>query len=258
MLLCTVRDCHEALVRQDRRLVCPRGHSFDVARSGYINLLQPQDRRSLEAGDTAAAVAGRNRFHDLGFTTPFLEAIVAASGVRSGDAVLDIGCGGGYYLGSLSQHTGCRGYGVDLSVPAIDAAARRYPHCEWVVANADRFVPYAARSFDAVLSITARMNSEEFRRVLREGGILLIAVPGPDDLIELRGSGRDRVPRTVETFAGGFEPVGRQRVTTSVELDADTVRDVLHFIYRPMQPEAPQAMRVTLSLDLLTFRRMAP
>ena len=53
MLLCPVRDCRMALPREERRLLCPRGHSFDVARSGYINLLQPQDRRSKRPGDTA-------------------------------------------------------------------------------------------------------------------------------------------------------------------------------------------------------------
>ena len=72
MLLCPVRDCRMALVREERRLICPRGYSFDVARSGYINLLQPQDRRSKQPGDTAAAVAGRRRLHDRGVTEPLL------------------------------------------------------------------------------------------------------------------------------------------------------------------------------------------
>ena len=75
MLLCPVRGCHMALVREERRLLCPRGHSFDVARSGYINLLQPQQRRSKQPGDTAAAVAGRRRLHDRGVTGPLLDAI---------------------------------------------------------------------------------------------------------------------------------------------------------------------------------------
>ena len=75
MLLCTVRNCHMELVREERRLHCPRGHSFDVARSGYINLLQPQERRSKEPGDTAVAAAGRRRLHDRGVTEPVLHAI---------------------------------------------------------------------------------------------------------------------------------------------------------------------------------------
>ena len=94
----------------------------------------------------------------------------------------------------LLAQIGFDAHGIDISIPAIDAAARRYPGCEWVVANADRFVPYADRSFSIVLSITARMNAREFRRVLRDDGRLLVAVPAPEDLIELRGTGRDRVP----------------------------------------------------------------
>jgi 23S rRNA (guanine745-N1)-methyltransferase len=68
MLLCAVRACHLPLVRDDRRLLCGRAHSFDVARSGYVNLLQPQDPRSRQLGDTKAAVSARRRLHDLGVT----------------------------------------------------------------------------------------------------------------------------------------------------------------------------------------------
>ena len=73
MLLCPVRECHLPLVREDRRVFCPRAHSFDVARSGYLNLLQPQDRRSKQPGDTTEAVAARRRLHDLGVTAPLLD-----------------------------------------------------------------------------------------------------------------------------------------------------------------------------------------
>src|SRR5690242_3746754 len=164
MLLCPVRDCHLALGRTERRLVCPRGHSFDVARSGYINLLQPQERRSKQPGDTAAAVAARRRLHDRGVTQPLLRAIAEMIAASPGDIVLDAGCGDGFYLGSLARQAGFDAHGVDVSMQAIDAAARRYPECEWIVANADRSLPYASGSFSMVLSITARMNAGEFRR----------------------------------------------------------------------------------------------
>jgi 23S rRNA (guanine745-N1)-methyltransferase len=257
MLLCPVRDCHLALAREvgiGRRLVCPRGHSFDVARSGYINLLQPQERRSKKPGDTAAAAGARRRLHDLGVTEPLLQAIAEMLAASPADIVLDVGCGDGFYLGSLARLTGFDAHGVDISTPAVDAAARRYPACEWIVANADRFLPYSDSSFSIVLSITARMNSSEFRRVLRAGGRLIAALPAPDDLIELRGAGRDRVVRTVQTFAQHFTLVDRRRVTTVAELDAAAVQDVLLSIYRPMRTQPPEATRVTFSLDLLLFR----
>jgi 23S rRNA (guanine745-N1)-methyltransferase len=244
-----------------RRLVCARGHSFDVARSGYINLLQPQDRRSKRPGDTPAAVAARRRLHDLGVTGPLLAGIAELAQASPGDIVLDAGCGDGFYLGSLVRQSGCAGHGVDISIPAVEAAARRYlgeSRSEWIVANADRFIPYADRSFSIVLSITGRMNAAEFRRVLRDDGRLLVALSAPDDMIELRSRagkpGRDRVPQTVETFAPQFKLVGRSQVSSAADLDAAAAQDVLLSIYRPLRSQPVEAMRVTFSLDLLLFR----
>src|ERR1035441_3040305 len=116
MLVCSVRDCGMPLVREERRLFCARGHSFDGARSGYINLLQPQDRRSKQPGDTAAAIAGRRRLHDGGVTEPLLHAIAEMVAASPGDAVLDAGCGEGFYLGTLARETGFDAHGVGISV----------------------------------------------------------------------------------------------------------------------------------------------
>jgi 23S rRNA (guanine745-N1)-methyltransferase len=260
MLLCPVRDCRSSLARAGRRLVCPRGHSFDIARSGYINLLQPQERHSKQPGDTAEAVAARRRLHDRGVTQPLLDAIAEMLEAHARDVVLDAGCGDGFYLGSLARRIGFDAHGVDISTKAVDAAARRYPPSEgkfeWIVANADRFLPYAGASFSIVLSINARRNPAEFFRVLRGGGRLLVALPAPEDLIELRGKGRDRVDRTLEAFAPYFSLTGRRRVVTATELDAEGVRDVLLSIYRPLRAEPVEAMRVTFGLDLLLFRKL--
>ena len=221
-----------------------------MARSGYVNLLQPQDKKSKDPGDSAAAVAARRRMHDLGVTAPLLAAISDLLKLTKDDVVLDAGCGDGFYLGNLE----CHAHGVDLSIPAIDSAAKRYPACEWIVANADRSLPYADHSFSVVMSITARMNSAEFHRVLKEDGRLLVAIPAPDDLIELRGAGRERVERTIESFAADFEVISTSRASTSADLDAAAVEDVLLAIYRPMQSQAAAASRVTFSFDLILMR----
>jgi 23S rRNA (guanine745-N1)-methyltransferase len=187
-------------------------------------------------------------------TEPMLRAIAEMTGASPQDVILDTGCGDGFYLGALAGQAGFEAHGVDISVRAVDAAARRYPECHWIVANADRFVPYADRSFSIVLSITARMNAGEFRRILRDGGCLLVAIPAPDDLVELRGASRDRVARTLETFVRHFKLADQRRVTTSADLDAAAIHDVLLSIYRPIQSRPAEAMRVTFSLDLLLFR----
>ncbi|HLX44930.1 MAG TPA: methyltransferase domain-containing protein [Bryobacteraceae bacterium] len=187
-------------------------------------------------------------------TEPLLRAVAEAGSLTAEDIVLDAGCGDGFYLGTLAREIGFDAHGVDISVPAVEAAARRYPGVEWIVANADRFVPYAGKSVSVILSITARMNSSEFRRALRDDGRLLVALPAPEDLIELRGTGRDRVDRTVETFAQNFTLADRRRVVTVADLDEAAVQDVLVSIYRPMRSQPAEAMRLTFSLDLLLFR----
>jgi 23S rRNA (guanine745-N1)-methyltransferase len=168
--------------------------------------------------------------------------------------VLDAGCGDGFYLNALEEASGCTASGVDISIPAIDAAARRYKRSQWVVANADRSIPWSDNAFSVVVSITGRMNPAEFRRILRDDGRLLVAVAAPDDLIELRGAGRDRVERTVEEFSGLFRLVEQRRATTTADLDKAAVEDVLLAIYRPLQSEPARDMKVTFSLDLMTFQ----
>ena len=44
--------CREALTREPRRWFCATGHSFDVAREGYVNLLPVQHKKSRDPGDT--------------------------------------------------------------------------------------------------------------------------------------------------------------------------------------------------------------
>jgi len=258
-LLCTVRHCHAPLARETGRFTCANNHSFDIARSGYINLLQPQDRRSKNPGDTPAAVTARRNLHSRGVTQPLLEAISETLRLSPADILLDIGSGDGFYLAGLAKESNCQAHGIDISVPAVDAAARRYPEHQWIVANADRFIPYADQSFTKVLSLTARMNPDEFHRVLRPEGQLLVALPAPDDLIQLRGTGRDRVPRTVETFAPRFTLARHHHATTQADLDAEAIADILLSIYRPLQSKPPRPGPITFSLDLLLFNsRQSP
>jgi 23S rRNA (guanine745-N1)-methyltransferase len=115
-------------------------------------------------------------------------------------------------------------------------------------------VPYADRTFSLVMSITARMNSAEFRRVLKDDGRLLVAVPAPDDLGEIRGPGRDRAARTIEAFVKEFRLTDQRRITTKADLSKTSVEDLLVSIYRPLRTQPVEEMRVTFSLDLLLFR----
>lgn len=244
----------------ERSYVCANGHSFDLSRSGYLNLLQPQDRRSSHPGDTPAAVAARRRFLSLHGSPLDLSSYFADV-----DTLLDVGCGEGYHLSTLPPSVDA--HGVDISLPAIDAAARRYRDAFFVIANADRFLPYADASFAAVASITARMNPPEFHRVLRPDGRLLVALPAPDDLLELRtailgsGASRDRVARTVALFSPLFTLIHQERVARTARLDHQSIEDVMTSSYRGLRTRerermaAVDAMEVTMSRDVLVFGR---
>jgi 23S rRNA (guanine745-N1)-methyltransferase len=261
-----VRDCRGALRREQSRYVCANGHSFDVARSGYVNLLQPQDRKSKSPGDSAEAVAARRRFLDAGHAAPLVDAVVAALPLPPAASFLDVGCGEGHHTDGFRRAYGVEAAGVDLSVPAVEAAARRYGDCLWIVANADRFVPFADASLDAVTSITARLNPSEFRRVLKPEGRLLVAIAGPDDLIELREAilgdrvEHDRTGRTATAFAEHFALERHQRVRHVARLDREAIADVMRSSYRALRNrererlQSLDAMDVTLSRDLLVFR----
>src|SRR6266545_2570863 len=105
-LLCPVRSCGEVLAREPRAFRCPRGHSFDMGRSGYCNLLQPQDRKSKQPGDSKEAVLARRRFLEAGHADFLRTALLAtfdALPLPPRPAVLDVGCGEGFFLGNLSR-----------------------------------------------------------------------------------------------------------------------------------------------------------
>jgi 23S rRNA (guanine745-N1)-methyltransferase len=268
-LLCPVRGCGTPLVREERAFRCPRGHSFDLARSGYCNLLQPQDRKSKNPGDPKEAVLARRRFLEAGngnFLVAALLETFDGLGLPPRPAVLDVGCGEGFFLGTLAREREIEGSGVDLSTPAIDLAARRWPGVSWFVVNADRALPWADGSFDLVLSLTARRPAAELRRVLKPEGRLVVTIPGEDDLIELReavlgeGIRRDRVPGVVAELAEGFELASHHPLRHRSRLEAEALRDLLASTYRGargserQRVEDLEAMDVTSNFDLLIFR----
>jgi 23S rRNA (guanine745-N1)-methyltransferase len=123
-------------------------------------------------------------------------------------------------------------------VPAIEAAARRHPGLGWIVVNADRGLPFADGSFDCVLSITGRRNPREMARVLRHGGRLVLAVPGADDLRELReqvlgaAPARERFEPLVAELGADWTLVERREARGRVMLDRGAIADVLAITYR--------------------------
>jgi 23S rRNA (guanine745-N1)-methyltransferase len=268
-LRCTVRGCGRELAAAGSRFSCLAGHSFDLARSGYLNLLQVLDRRSNQPGDSAEVVAARRRWMKSGRSALLSEALLTearALGLGPDARVLDVGCGEGSFLGELQAATGCEAWGVDISRPAIEAAARRWPGVHWIVCNADLGLPFAPQSFELVLSITSRRNASEFARVLAPGGAVLFVVPAEDDQRELRAllHGEayvvDRLPGLEADMGAAFELERSWRLSWSNQLDREAFGDLLATAYRGARDsqrarlEQREGLEVTSSYRLALFR----
>jgi 23S rRNA (guanine745-N1)-methyltransferase len=266
-LACTVRACGQPLARRGSALVCGRGHAYDIARSGYVNLLQPQDRRSSAAGDTKAAVEARADLLRSGIGRAILDAFVRLAGDRAHDGatVVDLGSGSGEALAALTAARAVSAIGIDLSAAAAEYAARRYPHITWVVANADRRLPLLDRSVDLVLSLHARRNPAECARVLARNGALVVAVPARDDLIELRtsvqgeGVERDRADAVIHEHEPHFSRMERTSARNRQQLDREALLKLLRGTYRGMRlsersrVEQLDSLEVTFASDILLF-----
>lgn len=171
---------------------CEHGHSYDVARQGYINLLPVQKKRSRDPGDSKEMVAARHRFLMAGYYQHIAEAVSAAAlkDVQAGEAVrvLDAGCGEGYYLRQLAcvpLSASLHLLGLDISKWAIQAAAKLDRHSRWVVgSNAN--LPVLPATLDRVLCMFGFPVYNEFARVLKPGGLLIQVDPEADHLRELR------------------------------------------------------------------------
>jgi 23S rRNA (guanine745-N1)-methyltransferase len=268
-LLCTVRGCREPLERDERRLVCPRGHSYDVARSGYVNLLQPQDRRSAHPGDRRDAAEARRRLYDAGHGAPLVAELLRqldACPALARPRVLDLGCGEGSLLAALGAARALASCGIDLSRPAIELAARRSPAVTWVIANVDRFVPVASGEADVALLVSAHADPRELHRVLASEGRLIVVTPATDDLGELRAAVlgeatvRTRMERALVELAPAFEVEARTAVRHRVVLDAALARDALAATYRGARRSQQERLAalaggaVTMSFDVARLR----
>ena len=182
--------CSAPLTRLGHVCTCPGGHSFDVAKEGYVNLLPANRQHSKNPGDDKDMAAARTRFLEGGWYAPLRDALCALVREKAADApsLLDAGCGEGWYTAALTdtvQSLGGQLAGVDLSKPSVKKAAKRCKAAELSVASLYH-LPVADQAMDVVVNCFSPLAIDEFRRVLEPGGLFLYVVPGPEHLMELK------------------------------------------------------------------------
>ncbi len=212
----------KSLEQADRQFVCENGHTYDIARQGYVNLLPVQYKRSKQPGDSKAMVIARSLFLETGIYRAIatkLNDTVWAQIINHKDVcILDAGCGEGYYLNALvdflRQKTNANDtpnkvsfVGLDISKDAIIQSAKRNKQISWVVGS-NRQPPILAESIDIILCMFGFLNSEGFNKILKPGGTIILVDPGPEHLKELRKIIYPEVNKTEPTDAAPADIAG--------------------------------------------------
>ena len=272
-IICPV--CETPLEWNDKECRCANGHSFDPAKEGYLNLLLSHQRKSNHPGDDANMIQARRRFFDSSAFDPVSRAIQKLLPDLKSKAqslkpfhILDCGCGEGHFLGALSESRTGQFYGVDVSKEAVRYAAKRYKKANWIVANAMRKLPFTDHSLDVILSVLAPRNPEEFARILKPDGALILGVPGPNHLIELRsrlaanaGDFEEKADEAAAKCAPHFSETHRELLSYEQSLNAAQIADLIQMtpIFWCSSPEAKAEVQrldeltVTVSFVLLSF-----
>src|SRR5680860_194779 len=183
--------CGASLSPAGSALTCARGHSYDVARQGYVSL--PPPRRVMPPGDSAAMVAARAAFLGREHYAPIAAAVTAAAceaRALDGDAgaacVVELGAGTGHHLARLlDEFPATWGVALDASRPALRRAARAHPRVAAVACDAWGDLPVADDAADVVLNVFAPRNGAEIARVLAPAGALIVVTPAAEHLYEL-------------------------------------------------------------------------
>ena len=184
--------CGQPLSRTGKTYRCPDRHSFDQAREGYVHLLPANRKHSKDPGDDKGMAAARNRFLSGAWYAPLRETLeeLALACPEEAPAILDSGCGEGYYTSGIFRALTEAGKaprmaGTDISKFILRYAAKREKDVEFAVASSYR-LPVADGSVDILLNCFSPLALEEFRRVLRPGGTFLYVVPAAEHLWELK------------------------------------------------------------------------
>ncbi|MFD8707410.1 putative RNA methyltransferase [Kitasatospora sp. NPDC059648] len=282
--------CAQALTRHERSLRCPAGHSFDLAKQGYVSLLAGDAHTGT--GDTAEMVAARADFLAAGHYRPIADALADAAtalvdaapsadgagsdstgGMGGPDGlVADLGAGTGHYLAHvLDALPGRVGAALDISKFALRRAAKAHPRIGAVVCDAWRPLPLRDASAELMLNVFAPRNGPEIRRVLRPGGTLLLVSPTAGHLRELVDAlgllsvDEDKQRRIDEKLGPYLTPVEQRSVDFTLRLGAQDVRTVVGMGPSAWHTDAdrleaalaalPEPVEVTASVTVAAYRR---
>ncbi len=227
--------CGGILSQNERTLRCEKGHSYDVAKQNYVNLLMSNRSSAKRHGDDKLMVRARRDFLEKGYYLFLRDEICRLAVEYCGERVefLDAGCGEGWYTSAVkealeSAGKGCSALGVDISKEALAAAGKRDKSLSLAVASINA-LPVADEKCDLLLNVFAPHDDGEFRRVLKKGGIIIKVMPLETHLFGLKKAVYDEpyLNGSAEYAPEGFEMLCRSELRKMICLEScDDIQNI--------------------------------
>lgn len=162
---------------------CIKNHSFDISKENYVNLLNSK----TNAGDNQTLISARYNFLLKDYYKPLRDKIKEIVDSVNIKTLIDCGCGTGYYLEEISKDLDFA-YGFDISKDAIKIASKKhnkYKKITYFVSSSNN-IPIKSNSFDCLLSVFAPYFNDEFNRIIKNNGYLIVISSDENHLIELK------------------------------------------------------------------------
>lgn len=235
--LCPV--CQSPLDEKESCSVCRNGHVFDKAKEGYYYLLTPDMRSSKDPGDNKEMICARRDFLDGGYYMPLADCISQiVCAIDRPITLVDAGTGTGFYLSRIIEKRHSQGdvyFSVDISKHAVKIASKRNKTANCAVASVFD-LPLPDKCADVVVCVFSPYAAKEYARVLKDDGILIMAYPCENHLIELRRALYTNVREVATTLPqSDFESVQENEISYAFAVNKKGLNDLLTmtpYVYR--------------------------
>ena len=234
--------------------VCENGHCYDRSKYGYYNLLMSNE--GGVHGDNQQMVKARRTFLESGNYLPLREELARLSAKYfTGGTFVDIGCGEGYYTERVTEALSNCGKelfpsGFDISKEAVRYAAKRCHSASFAVASAYK-MPIQTGSVAMAMNVFSPLAAAETARILRTGGIFIMAIPGEEHLFGLKRA-LYKTPyknQVQDTDIDGFKLIDKAHIRYPLSLDSSEKISSLFmmtpYAYRTPKESAQNLLNMT-------------
>lgn len=267
-LICPV--CRQTLTKENRSYKCVNNHCFDIAKQGYVNLLQSQQSKLKRHGDDKLMINSRTEFLNKGYYEPLQKEICKLLNKYLGDnpLIVDAGCGDCYYTAEIEKALNSKNpeiIGIDISKDAVISASKRSKAINLVVAGVFS-MPVGDEVCDAVLNVFSPFAPDEYGRVLKNNGVLLRVIPLENHLFELKENVYDTPYKNPaeDTNIDGFELLDNSVLKYTIELnsneDIESLFKMTPYYYKTSQKDQQKLaslnyLKVSCEFSVLAYKK---